>query len=355
MNGTVRLLVGTVKGAHIFESADRRKWRALSPRLTSHSVSWFAANGDGKTIYATTLSDGVWKSVNGGKAWKPMNVGLHIRKTWSVAVDRKNPDTVYCGTHYGHIFRSGDGGRVWKDLEGFYKVPDRKEWTVDWGFGTIGNCVHRILTDPRSSKRLYVVSSAGGMYATADSGETWEKLIAGLSDDCPKKDNYAEHLQYEHSCMHAAEQTGTTMYCQMHCGVYRFDAKAKRWQDISAGLPSRHGFPLAVDKANSRVAYVITADQEGQCKKHNSCIRRPLYVSRTRNAGRTWDNVNEGLPKKPHTCVLRHAMDADQLDPMGVYFGTTTGELYGTNDGGDSYFLIAKGLPRIQGVVAQTA
>ena len=125
------------------------------------------------------------------------------------------------------------------------------------------------------------------------------------------------------------------------------------WRDISSGLPDRHGFPLAVHPREVNTAFVVPAYQGKGCKKHNSCIMGALEVYRTRSGGRRgWEKLAQGLPKKVHCVVLRHGMDADSLKPAGVYFATTTGEVYGSNTEGDSWTVLGKGLPRVQGVVA---
>ena len=133
--------------------------------------------------------------------------------------------------------------------------------------------------------------------------------------------------------------------------MYRSNDFGASWQDISAGLPERHGFPLAVHPRDVNTAYVVPAYQGNGCKKHNSCIIGALEVYRTRSGGRSWEKLTDGLPKKVHCVVLRHGMEADTMRPAGVYFATTTGEVYGSRDEGDSWTVVGKGLPRVQGLV----
>ncbi|MGH8103406.1 MAG: WD40/YVTN/BNR-like repeat-containing protein, partial [bacterium] len=229
------------------------------------------------------------------------------------------------------------------------------------GFGTAGHTMHTVLYDPAAKGRIYFVSSAGGAYRSDDDGATWARIREGTMTSCTEytKDTeqgtVAQHLEQVHGCTHrlalAPQKGGTTMvYQQNHCGLYKSENAGDTWQDISGNIRSRHGFPIAFTDGKKPAVWVVPADQEGKCKKHNSCIRRELEVWRSTDRGASWRSFSMGLPKKVHTCVLRHGMHSDKAG--GVYFGTTTGEVYGLESGADSWQLIANGLSRIQGIVA---
>jgi photosystem II stability/assembly factor-like uncharacterized protein len=135
-----------------------------------------------------------------------------------------------------------------------------------------------------------------------------------------------------------------SVFQQNHCGVYRSEDAGEHWEDISPDKSLRHGFPISLVEDGGNAVYVVPAFQ-GSCKKHNSCITGKLAVYRSKDDGTTWEKLDEDLPKRTHTCVLRDAMVTDNLTPSGVYFGTTTGELYGSVNEGDSWSLLVNGVP----------
>lgn len=368
----VAVFAGTVDGLYVFESDGRRKqWKERGPYLRGHSVNHFAWAPKTKTLYAATFDDGVLASRTLGRTWAPLNSGLPIRKVWSLAVNPRDPDEVWAGTHFSYLFVSKDRGRTWTVHEGYLKAPGSRYG--EWGFGTTGNAIHGIHIDPTDPKRMLVVSSTDhGAVRTVDGGQTWEFARTGVFESCPAADRSTlgkppaneeerlkgiqEHLAQLHACTHrigVSPVASNVLYRQQHCGVYRSDDYGASWQDISEGLPERHGFPLAVHPKDVNTVFVVPAYQ-GICKKHNSCIIGALDVYRSRTGGRSWEKLSEGLPRDVHCVVLRQAMDADTLKTPGVYFGTTTGEIYGSPDAGDSWQQLAAKLPRVQGVTAAT-
>lgn len=370
----VMVLAGTTNGLYVLESDARRgRWRRRGPYLKGVSVNHFAWDGKGKTLYATTSTEGILASRNLGRSWTPLNDGLPIRNVWTVAVDPRDPRRLWAGTHYSYLFSSDDRGKRWQPVAGYWEAPGKEGRWGDWGFGTIGNSLHGIHIDPKNPQRMLVVSSTNhGAVRTEDGGQTWEYARSGVFESCPSADaslrgkeataeertqTVQTHLDQVHSCTHRlgiSPAATSTVYRQQHCGVYRSDDFGRTWVDISAGLPDRHGFPLAVHPSQKETVFVVPAYQ-GTCKKHNSCIQGALDVYRSRTGGHHWEKLTEGLPRKVHTVVLRHGMDVDSLKPAGLYVGTTAGELYGSADEGDTWRRLAKGLPRIQGVVTVVA
>lgn len=368
----VMVFAGTTDGLFVFDSdAKRRKWKRRGPYLKGLSVNHFAWDPKTKTLYATTSTEGVLASRTLGRSWTPLNDGLPIRRVWTVAVNPKNSNELWAGTHYSYLFHSKDRGRHWTLHAGYLNAPGKEHRWGDWAFGTIGNSLHGIHLDPEDPKHMLVVSSTNhGAVRTEDGGQTWEYARKGVFESCPEAGRSElnrpmsedermkaskEHLEQVHSCTHRigiSPADTNVLYRQQHCGVYRSDDFGASWQDISVGLPDRHGFPLAVHPRDVNMAFVVPAYQGKGCKKHNSCIMGPLEVYRTRTGGRRWEKLTDGLPRKVHCVVLRHGMDTDSLRPAGVYFATTTGELYGSNTEGDAWMVMGKGLPRVQGVVA---
>lgn len=363
----VVIAVSTTKGAYLFSSDEERKsWKKSGPVLPGESVNNITSDSEGK-YYASTLTEGVFSSDDLGATWKPSSRGLHVRKVWTVEPDHHEPDTIYAGTHYGHLFRSSDSGRNWEEVAGLHNAPNRNNWGIDWGFGTIGMALHTVKSDANKKGRIYVIAAGNGTYRTDDSGETWDVLKSGIVDACtiapgemysqdPKateKEKLDEHLNQVHSCSHklaiSTKKPGL-VYQQNHCGVFSTDNAGAKWKDISIDTARRHGFPITLVEGKAESLFVIPAYQTGCDMKHNSCIQGKLDVMRTDNGGKSWVHSGNGLPEKTHTVVLRDGMAHDSLDQSGVYFGTTTGEVYGSTDLGESWTQIAGNLGRIQGV-----
>ncbi len=364
----IRITVSSNNGAYLLSSdSERKKWKKQGPFLKDEDVNNVTNDKNGR-LFASTLSNGVFLSDDDGKTWKPSNRGLHVKKVWTVESDPKENGIVYAGTHYGHLFKSNDRGENWEEVDGLHEAPNRKDWGIDWGFGTIGLALHTVKFDPAVRNKLYIVSSGGGPYLSNDAGKTWSLLRDGVSDSCPdaatyysqegktKEENVKEHLDNVHKCTHKlaiSSKSPGKIFQQNHCGVYVSENSGTRWKDISIGPGIRHGFATTLIEDGDSSLFMLPAYQ-GKCEKHNSCISGPLEVYRTDDSGKAWKNVSNGLPKSVHTCVLRDSMSHDYSEEPGVYFGTTSGEVYGTFNRGKTWTKIASGLNRVQGVTGLT-
>jgi hypothetical protein len=361
----VTVAVATDAGAYILSSdEERKKWNKEGPYLKGESVNYVAHSPDG-LLFAATLTEGVFRSEDGGRSWRQSSRGLHVRKVWTIEVDPFNSDNVYAGTHYGHLFRSSDSGLTWEEVTGLHSAPLRKKWGVDWAFGTTGLTIHTVKADPLKKGRLFIISSGAGTYRSDDFGKTWKLLRKGLLDSCPvgagpgapsKPDSedskLKEHLRTVHTCSHKltlSRKKEGVLYQQNHCGVYSSAASGDQWRDVSPSNEMRHGFPVSLVEGKREQLFTAPAYQ-GICKKHNSCVQGELAILRSEDGGRSWRKLTKGLPGRVHTCVLRDAMSNDSMPQAGVYFGTTTGQLFGSVDGGESWRLLLDGVGRIQGV-----
>ncbi len=362
----VKIAVSTTKGAYLLSSDENRKdWNSVGPFLAEESVNNVTSDRSGK-LFASTLTEGVFSSSDSGKTWVPSSRGLLVKKVWTVEADKHEDGVLYAGTHYGHLFRSLDSGRTWSEVAGLHNAPLRDTWGVDWAMGTIGLALHTVKSDPAKKGRLFVVSSGGGPYRSDDSGETWKLLKDGVAESCPvgAKDFYGvnaeksdserlkEHLDSVHKCTHKlAISTANPglVYQQNHCGVFSSTDSGDSWKDISPSPDVRHGFPIALTEKGGSSLFVVPAYQ-GKCKEHNSCIQGQLEVNRTGDGGKTWTRLSNGLPNGVHTVALRDSMATDDLDNPGVYFGTTTGEVYCSTDNGDNWRRVTGNLGRVQGV-----
>jgi hypothetical protein len=350
-------------GLLLVSDRERKKWKKIGPLLKGESVNCLNYDPITKTLFATTHTNGVLVSKDLGKTWSQSNTGLHVKKTWTMASEARNPKIMYVGTQYGHLFKSSNFGEKWEEVTGLFEAPKRNEWGVDWGFGTVGLCIHTIKMDPRNRKRFYIVSSGGGPYRTDDGGKTWSLLNKGVVENCSigtvgdkdPAENLAMHLAQVHKCTHKlvlSSRNPNNLYQQNHCGVYRSMNSGDTWEDISPGDNQRHGFPLALADGAVESLFTIPAYQGEGCKKHNSCIRGELAVYRSQDSGNNWEKMTNGFARKSHTCVLRDAMGVDLSESPGVYFGTTTGQVYASTDLGNSWTMILDGAGRVQGINA---
>lgn len=371
-DNSVRLAVATRSGAYFLSSArSREKWTLSEPFLKEENVNRITSDSEGN-LYAATLTEGVFRSTDQGESWKPSSRGLNVRKVWTVEADPHYRGVLYAGTQYGHLFRSDDYGDHWEEVAGLHSAPMRDKWGVDWGYGTTGLTIHTVKADPSRKDRLYIIASGTGAYRTDDGGKTWILLKNGVNEACPvgrdetpysrmgssPEERLEEHLDQVHSCFHKITLSSSpgTVFLQDHCGVYVTDDSGDHWSDISPGKNLRFGFPVdAIENGTGNVFVIPVPMNDINCPDHNVCIRGQLAVYRTSDHGKTWNRFISGLPENTHTNVLRDSLSHDTLENPGIYFGTTTGEVYFSMDSGENWRLLQKGLGRIQGVTALVA
>jgi len=245
---------------------------------------------------------------------------------------------VFAGVDPAALYRSDDRGETFQPNEALLNHPERSYWMP--GFG--GLCLHTVLPDPRDSNRMIVGISSAGVYRTDDGGRTWTAQNRGIrATFMPNK--YPEFGQCVHKiAMHPDHPE--RLFLQNHWGLYRSDDHAETWQDIANGVPSDFGFALIVHPRNPDYVYVIPVESDQfRC----ACDGR-LRVYRTRNGGASWEPLMRGLPQKgAYETVVRDAMTADSLNPLGIYFGTRSGQLFASRDEGKTWQKILEGLPSV--------
>jgi hypothetical protein len=251
---------------------------------------------------------------------------------------------LYAGVSEAGLFVSRNRGESWEGVEGFNEHPSRSKWVP--GFGGLG--AHTILSDARNPDRMWVGVSAAGFFRTDDGGKTW----------LPRNDGVpGETGQCVHHVAHDPNNPDV-LYRQEHSGVYRSDDAGDSWRVIEEGLPVAElgfglrcsfGFPIVFDRKSGR-AFVVPLDGDNFRMPRDG--RLAVYST---DDGEHWQAKTNGLPSNCYALVLRGAMAADQLSPGGIYFGTSSGAVYGSNDIGESWQEIATGLPRILSVEAYAA
>jgi hypothetical protein len=341
----VVLLIGTKKGVFLAEGdAGRRAWRLRGPLISgTWSICHLAYHPGRGRIYAGGSSNwygpAVWWSDDLGETWVHSSEGIvfgdggpAVQQIWSVA---PADGLLYAGVDPAGLFRSADGGETWEHLGALRAHPTRETWRET----NAGLPLHAVLTAPGDARRLWVAVGAGGTYRSEDGGESWMRL-GEAGGPCVHGLALAPGAAGRNG-----ERGHRRLYQQSHDGVFRSDDAGGTWVDVSAGLPSRFGFPVATHPRGPDTAYVVPLDAGGE---RRSPPGGRLAVWRSRDAGGTWERLDRGLPEGPvHVTVWRGALGTDDLDPAGVYLGTSTGQLYASPDEGETWAPVAPYLPPI--------
>ena len=350
---SVRLLIGSKKGAFILESdGARRDWSVSGPFCEHWPMTHVAADPAQGTIYGTGgnawFGPAVWKSSDGGATWTHSSRGLAypegetpVQCAW---VAHAAHGRLYVGVEPAGLFVSDDGGESFQEVKGLRRHPSRAEWQA----GGIGLVLHTIVSDPADARRLWVGISSVGVFYTQDAGETWTPRNSGVRCDyLPEGQRYPEFGQCVHN-LTLAPGHSNLLYQQNHCGMYRSDDGGSSWRSIEEGLPSSFGFPVAAHPRDPETLFFLplNGDIKGRYPPDAAAA-----VWRSRDGGAHWTDARAGLPQRgAYFGVMRQAMATDTLDPAGVYFGTSNGSVYASRDEGETWACIARDLPAISSV-----
>jgi len=366
----IRLLVGTHKGAFILTSdGKRQKWDVNGPYFAGLDIYHFKgspANPD--RLYASQVSDWfgqvVHRSDDGGKTFETVSnnfaydgdPGTHqwydgtqhpweFKRVWYFEPSPGDPDTVYAGVEDAALFRSTDGGKTWQELPGLRSVKGNL-----WQPGAGGMCLHKIILDPQDPNRIYTAISAAGAFRSEDGGQTWRAATRGLRSDYELPDPDADVGHCVHSiAMHPSRPD--VLFMQKHWDVMRSDNAGEMWYEVSGNLPSDFGFPIAIHAHEPDTVYVVPIKSDSEHFPPDGKLR----VYRSRSGGNEWQALTKGLPQANcYVNVLRSALTVDSLDPCGLYFGTTGGQVYASADSGDSWMPIVEDFPAVYSVEVQT-
>jgi hypothetical protein len=363
------VLVGTRKGLFVLEAdRARRKWRMDGPHFLGQVVNHAVLDPrDGRTLVAAVkaghLGHTVYRSEDFGTSWQESAAPPAFPKAadgaagetvshvfWLAPGHAREPGRWYAGTSPQALFVSGDGGRHWEGVAGFNAHPDRRKWIGPPGEGPPdGGTLHSINVDPNNPQHLYVGCSAGGVFESRDRGATWTPLNRGCAADFLPDPNAA--YGHDPHCLRVHGKSGD-VYQQNHCGIYRLDRVRSRWERIGRAMPIEIGdigFPLALHPRDPRTLWVFPMD--GGTVWPRVPIGGKPAVYRSRDAGASWQRLDRGLPPaQGWFTVKRQALAVDTLDPVGVYFGTTGGEVWCSFDEGDRWRCMVLHLPHIYSV-----
>jgi len=387
----VRVLVGTRKGAFILTSDGKRaSWDVAGPFFAGWEIYHLKGSpADPGRIYASQTSGWfgqvIQRSNDGGKSWETPGGGVtqgpdgmpkgesnrfvydaspetgkpltthqyydgtqrpwEFKRVWHLEPSLDDPDAVYAGVEDAAIFRSTDGARSWQELPGLRGHGTGPKWQPGAG----GMCLHTILLDRARPGRIFTAISAAGAFRSDDGGATWKTITRGLrSQFLPDPEAEVGH------CVHRIAQHPSrpdVLFMQKHWDVMRSDDAGDTWREVSGDLPTDFGFVVDVHAHEPETVYVVPIKSDSE----HFPLDGKLRVYRSRTGGNQWEALTKGLPQKDcYVNVLRDAMSVDSLEPCGVYFGTTGGQVYGSSDGGDSWEPIVRDLPPVLSVEVQS-
>jgi len=367
----VRVLVGTRKGAFIIMGDGKRdRWDVQGPLFPGWEVYHLKGSpADPNRIYASQSTGWfgqlIQRSNDGGANWTPVGnefayegvAGTHqwydgtahpweFKRVWHLEPALDDPDTVYAGVEDAALFRSTDGGTSWHELAGLRQHGSGAQWQPGAG----GMCLHTIVLDPSRPQRMFIAISAAGVFRTDDGGATWHAMNRGLRSEGALPDPEADVGHCVHRiALHPSRPD--VLYMQKHWDVMRSDDGGGAWSEVSGNLPSDFGFPIEVHAHEPETIYVVPIKSDSEHYPPEGKLR----VYRSRTGGNHWEALTDGLPQE--NCfvnVLRDAMAVDRLEPCGIYFGTTGGQVYASADEGDHWTPIVRDLPAVLSVEVQS-
>jgi photosystem II stability/assembly factor-like uncharacterized protein len=363
--------VGTVKGAFVLTADGRREsWEVQGPLFGGWEVYHVKASpADPDRIWASQSSGWfgqvIQRSDDGGASWEAVGneflydgvPGTHqwydgtphpweFARVWHLEPSLTDPETVYAGVEDAALFRSTDGGKSWAERAGLRGHGSGPHWQPGAG----GLCLHTILLDPADPERIFIAISAAGAFRSDDGGATWKAINRGLRSEglLPEPEAEVGHCVHR-IALHPSRPA--TLFMQKHWDVMRSDDAGDSWREVSGNLPSDFGFAIDVHAHEPETVYVVPILSDSEHYPPEGKLR----VYRSRTGGDEWEPLTAGLPQEDcYVNVLREAMAVDSLDPCGVYFGTTGGQVYASTDAGDRWAPIVRDLPRVLSVEVQT-
>lgn len=361
------LLVGTRKGAWLLHAdAARQAWTVPEPLYLGHIVQHVVLDPrDRRTMLIAAgtghLGPTVFRSTDCGRTWTEAarppafatgdRLGRSLNVVfWLTPGHADEAGVWYAGGSPQCLFRTDDGGDTWEPVSGWNDHPMWETWSEWPAEGTpSGAILHSINVDPRDPGHLYIGLSGGGVFETTDGGTGWAPLNAGSRADF-LPDPYPEFGHDPH-CVRLHPLAPDRLYQQNHCGFYRMDRPEGSWVRVGDNMPREVGdigFPVELHPRDPDTAWTFPMDGTDVWPRTSPDGRPSVYV--TRDAGESWTRCDTGMPERAWFTVKRQAMTTDTADPVGVYFGTTSGEVWGSADEGATWSNIVSHLPEIYSV-----
>ncbi len=358
-----RLLVGTRKGLFRIERDRSGGWDISQTWFLGDPVSMLLPEAAGQRLHVALdlghFGVKIHRSVDGGLSWSEAAVPVFPPKPddfedkdpmrgidlpWSTqmiwALESGGPGELWCGVIPGGLFHSTDGGDHWELVSALWDDPRRRKW-VGGGFDFAG--IHSILVDPRDHAHVTVSVSVGGVWTTRDAGKNWQLIGKGLRNAYMPPELADDPLSQDaHRIVHCPSQPDR-LWMQHHNGIFRSDNAGEDWQELLDVPPSTFGFSVAVHPTAPDTAWFVPAIKDEQ----RIPVDARVVVTRTRDAGQTFEVLSQGLPNKnAYDLVYRHALDVAGNGEQ-LAFGSTTGSLWISEDQGDSWQTISEHLPPV--------
>ncbi|MBX3150307.1 hypothetical protein KF728_09185 [Candidatus Obscuribacterales bacterium] len=369
----VNVLVGTRKGAFVLTSdTGRKKWEQSDPIFLGHIIHHFAADTRTAGVMLMAAKTGhlgptVFRSTDGGTTWTEASKPPAFAKVeetpdgkkgrvvervfWLTQGHDSQPGVWYAGTSPAGVFISKDDGDTWEPVAGFNDNPMYEQWTE--GATPDGVFLHSILVDPRDSNHMYLGISIGGCFESTDAGASWKPLNKGIEAEWIPDPTV--EFGHDPHCIVYHPASPDRLYQQNHCGIYKIDRPSDQWIRIGRNMPEGVGdigFPIVVHPTNVDTAWVFPMDGTEVWPRTSPEGKPAAYV--TTNGGDTWKRQDKGLPhKQAYLTVKRQAMTTDKQNPVGLYFGTTGGEVWASADEGETWECIARHLPEVYSLTVQ--
>ena len=359
----MKIYVGTRKGLFVIERSNS-KWRVAQGALLGDPVSMLLPDEDGVVVAQALGHFGVKvkRSTDGGRTFderpvpaypgKPEDVvdldpmrntpiPWDLKTVWSLesgGADR--PDELWCGTIPGGLFHSRDRGDSWQLVETLWRHEGRRHWT---GGGADYPGIHSIMVDPRDSKTVRIGVSCGGVWASYDQGKSWKVEGVGLrAEYAPPEFAKEPNGQDVHRAVQCREAPDT-VWMQHHNGIFLSRDSGRTCSEITGVDPSVFGFAVVVHPEDPDSAWFVPGVKDQ--------FRYPpdgrLVVTRMRDGGKSFEKLGKGLPAEhAYDLVNRHGMDIDASGDS-IAFGSTTGNLFVSDDQGDNWQCVSHTLPPI--------
>ncbi len=364
-----RFYVGTRKGLFTVgrSGSGKSPWRIERAAFLGDPVPMLLPERGGERVLAALdhghFGSKMHRSTDGGDTWAEVAVPTYPEKPegeedvdkfkgqpppWALklvwALEQGTPDQagrLWCGTIPGGLFRSDDGGDSWDIVRSLWDHPDRKEhW---FGGGADWPGIHSVVVDPRDGDHVTCGVSCGGVWVTRDGGETWGQSAHGMRAAYMPPEKALEPDSQDPHCIRPCAAEPDVMWCQHHNGIFRSTSGGTKWTEIEEAGPSTFGFAVAAHPTDPRTAWFVPAVKDEKRYPHDGRV----VVTRTRDGGESFDVLTQGLPQEhAYDLVYRHALAIDETGER-LAFGSTTGNLWVTEDGGDSFQQLATSLPPI--------
>ena len=367
-----RLFVATRKGLFRLDRrpGDRPDWRVTGTSFLAEPVSLILPDPRDSRLYAALklghFGVKLHRSEDAGETWtecaapafpegeapsgwkdeyaKNADKAPAVSEVWALAAaDPATAGHLWLGTIPGGLFRSTDGGDSWALVRSLWDHPDRKEW---FGGGAEEPGIHSICVDPRDPRQVRVGVSCGGVWETLDNGETWNCRADGMRAEYMPPDLADKPTIQDPHRMVQCRARPDVFWVQHHNGIFRSTDCCASWREITTGQPSNFGFAVAVHPEDPETAWFVPAVKDQQ----RIPVDGKVVVSRTRDGGKTFEVLREGLPQEhAYDLAYRHALDIDASGDR-LAFGSTTGSLWLTENRGEAWACLSTHLPPIYAV-----